>query len=79
MQLQEISNSCCYIFGFDRRELQNTKDKLTKFGGVWKKATISNMTDEENDIYTLDDLMKLQNTTKIEILKMDIEGLSRNI
>ncbi|KIH53316.1 hypothetical protein ANCDUO_16559 [Ancylostoma duodenale] len=47
---------------------------LSKLGAKTRKATITNTTDEENENYTLDYLMKLENITYIEILKMDIEG-----
>ncbi|ETN75123.1 hypothetical protein NECAME_03846 [Necator americanus] len=57
-----------------KEQRQETKDRFKKFRGISKKARISNKTDEENDIYTLDELMKLQSIRKIEILKMDIEG-----
>ncbi|KAK6729718.1 hypothetical protein RB195_006647 [Necator americanus] len=80
IQLQEISDRCCYIFAFDRKEQrQETKDRFKKFRGISKKARISNKTDEENDIYTLDELMKLQSIRKIEILKMDIEATRRMV
>ncbi|EYB92163.1 hypothetical protein Y032_0197g1574 [Ancylostoma ceylanicum] len=74
-ELQRITNQCCYIIGFDRlKQKAQTQQMLSSIRAKSKKAWISNTTDEEKENYTIDYLMKLENITHIEVLKMDIEG-----
>ncbi|KIH64118.1 hypothetical protein ANCDUO_05574, partial [Ancylostoma duodenale] len=75
LELQSITNTCCFIFGFDGKEQSSaTQHRLSQLRAKSRKAKISGTTEENNNKYTIDYLMKLENVTHVEILKADIEG-----
>ncbi|KAL6730432.1 hypothetical protein Aduo_001409 [Ancylostoma duodenale] len=73
--LQNITNTCCFILGFDDKEQSpKTQQRLSELRGRSIKANISGITEEQKGSHTIDYLMKVENVTRVEILKMDIEG-----
>ncbi|ETN75122.1 hypothetical protein NECAME_03845 [Necator americanus] len=72
--------SVIFSLGYRKEEsFEKELQKIKEFRMVSKKAKICCKTDEKYDVYTLGDLMKLQNITEIEILNVDIEGAEHDV
>ncbi|CAJ0592620.1 unnamed protein product [Cylicocyclus nassatus] len=79
-ELQRITMSCCTIFGYDSEQNSKTKYLYSRIPNTHlRKARIANFDYEANDTYTMKTLMKIDNVTAVEILKIDLENTEHKV
>ncbi|CAD6187201.1 unnamed protein product [Caenorhabditis auriculariae] len=74
-QLQSLTDNTCSILGYDMiRQRQSIQQQMAQINGKIKKTKIVKHSQPENNEFTIEDLLKQEDTTEVEILKIDIEG-----
>lgn len=74
-ELQTFNNNSCRIYGYDQSiQAEWLRLRYEKINGKLKKVYISPISQQEQDRYTIGDLVRSNNDTSVEFLKMDVEG-----
>ncbi|WKY16199.1 hypothetical protein Q1695_001131 [Nippostrongylus brasiliensis] len=74
-ELQHMTGNRCRLFAYDMIEQKrHTLSRLAAAGIKAGKVELSDITDQEKNQYTIEDLMKMEEISELEILKVDIEG-----
>uniref|UniRef100_A0AC34R184 Methyltransferase domain-containing protein n=2 Tax=Panagrolaimus sp. JU765 TaxID=591449 RepID=A0AC34R184_9BILA len=84
---QKFTHQKCFLRSFDKDmqnqntldRIKNVNDRIKNVNGVFKKALITSKPDHSKDMYTFKDLLQFFGDSKIDILKIDIEGFEFEI
>lgn len=79
-EIQAFNNNRCRIFGYDKDvQPEEVKSLYQKINGNLMAAEIAPVTRQEANNYTLGDLVKRNNDSSVEFLKMDIEYAEHDV
>lgn len=72
---QEATNKICRLYAFDKDwQNQFVMTKLSEMNGEFKIAYLGDVDNITKNAYTIESLLNFYGLSKVEILKMDIEG-----
>lgn len=78
--VQFFSNNGCRVYGYDQnKQNEQVLSSYKRINGTMEAVYISAVSSRNENQYTLADLVKRNNDTTIEFLKMDIEGSEHTV